>query len=183
MIINWYGGGCYKISASNIDIVIDPESSSGTGGRLKSDLIIKTESFLPLDIKTLQENEIIIPGEYEISGVKITGVETSSDKSLRVAYRIVVDDLNLAFLGDISAELDTNALDVLGDVDILFVPSKSISGKIIKSIDPSIAVSGWGDPKILMSETGQKPEPMEKLVIKKKDLESEEGFRLVVLKQ
>jgi hypothetical protein len=188
VIINWYGGGCYKISASDADIVVDPSSSSGAGGRLKGDLVLKTAIPVPLELGKIEENEISIPGEYEISGVKIRGVavpsgENSPSGMQKVAYRVVVDGLNLAFLGDIDAELSEKALDILGDIDILFVPSNKNSGKLIKSIDPSIAIPGWGDPKIVMAETGQKPDPQEKLVIKKKDLEAEEGFRLAVLKQ
>lgn len=188
VIINWYGGGCYKISASDADIVVDPSSSNGAGGRLKGDLVIKTRATLPLDFGKIEENEITTPGEYEVSGVKIRGVALPSDGNppaggLKTAYRLVVDGINIAFLGDVDAELGEKALDVLGDIDILFVPSNKNSGKLIKSIDPSIAIPGWGDPKIVMAETGQKPEAAEKLVIKKKDLEAEEGFRLVVLKQ
>jgi hypothetical protein len=188
VIINWYGGGCYKISASVADIVVDPSSSSGAGGRLKGDLVIKTRVPLPLDMGKIGENEIAVPGEYEISGVKIRGVALPSGGDspigeLKTAYRMVVDGINIALLGDVDAELGEKALDVLGDIDILFVPSNKNSGKLIKSIDPSIAIPGWGDPKIVMAETGQKPDQLEKLVIKKKDLEAEEGFRLVVLKQ
>jgi len=184
VIINWYGGGCYKISASDADIVIDPSSAPGTGGRLKGNLIIKTSVPVPLELGEIGESEIATPGEYEISGVRIRGVAVPSDaKTLKTAYRMAVDGINMAFLGDMDAELGEKTLDVLGDIDILFVPSNKSSGKLIKSIDPSIAIPGWGDPKIVMAETGQKPEPAEKLVIKKKDLESEEGFRLVVLKQ
>ena len=185
MIINWYGGGCYKISASDADIIVDPQSSPSTGGRLKGGLVLKTEETLPIDFNKTAENEITIPGEYEISGVKIRGVALpSSGDSIRSAYKILLDGLHLAFLGDVDDELSEKVLDVLGDVDILFVPSKTVSGKIIKSIGPSIAIPGWGDSKIVMAETGQKPDPQEKLVIKKKDLEEgEAGFRLVVLKQ
>jgi len=184
VIINWYGGGCYKISASSADVVIDPQSSSSAGGRLKGDLVIKTETSFPIDFGNIADNEIIIPGEYEISGVRIRGVALpASDKNIKSAYRILLDGLNLAFLGDIDAELGEKELDALGSVDILFVPSKTVSGKIIKSINPSIAIPGWGDPKVLMAEIGQKPDTQEKLVIKKKDIEEAEGLRLVVLKQ
>jgi len=185
VIINWYGGGCYKIQASGADIVVDP-STSPAGGRLKGDLIIKTKTELPLDINGLSDTEISVPGEYETSGVKIKGVaiptEDSRENVLKTAYRIEADGLSIALLGDVSEELSEDALDDLGDIDILFVPGKPISGKLIKSIDPAVAIPGWGDPKVVMNETGQKPESTEKLTIKKKDLEAEEGFRLVVLK-
>ncbi len=186
VIINWYGGGCYKISASSADIVMDPSSSNGISSRLKSDLVIKTQSFLPLDIGAVGINEVVMAGEYEIQGVKIRGVQVASAPSsnkeyMQTVYKIVVDDISLGFLGNISTELDEKTLDELGEIDILFVPSNNIAGKLIKSIDPHIAIPGWGDGALVMAEIGQKPDALEKLVIKKKDIDSQEGFRLVVL--
>jgi len=186
VIINWYGGGCYKISASSADIVIDPSSSNGISSRLKSDLVIKTQSFLPLDIGAVGINEIVMAGEYEIQGVKIRGAQITSTlpsnkEYMQTVYRIVVDDISFGVLGNISSELDEKTLDELGEIDILFVPSNNIAGKLIKSIDPHIAIPGWGDGSLVMTEIGQKPDALEKLVIKKKDIDSQEGFRLVVL--
>jgi len=186
VIINWYGGGCYKISASSTDIIIDPSSSNGTGNRLKGNLIVKTQFFIPLDISSISKDEIIMAGEYEIQGVKIRGVQVASAPSsnkeyIQTVYRIVVDDISFGVLGNISTELDEKALDELGEIDILFVPSNNIAGKLIKSIDPHIAIPGWGDGALVMAEIGQKPGALEKLVIKKKDIGSQEGFRLVTL--
>ncbi|MCK9187399.1 MAG: MBL fold metallo-hydrolase [Candidatus Colwellbacteria bacterium] len=87
-----------------------------------------------------------------------------------------------AFLGNISAELSEKALEALGEIDILFVPSNDIANKLVKSVDPKIVIPGWGDPKKVMADIGQKPDPQEKLVIKKKDFEEIEGLRLIVLK-
>ena len=184
MIINWYGGGCYKISTSSADIVIDSYSSNGVGNRLKGDLVIKTRSFLPIDINSTSKNEIIMAGEYEVLNIKIKGIQITSASPtnyIQTVYKIVVDDIGLGFLGDISTELDEKTLDDLGEIDILFVPSKNIASKLIKSVDPHIAIPGWGDPEKVMTDTGQRPEVLEKLVIKKKELQAQEGFRLVVL--
>ncbi len=183
VIIHWHGGGCYKVTSSAGDIIIDPHSSSSSGSRLKGDLVLKTYISLPLDISALKDEEVVIAGEYEISGIKIKGIQVFSDDTrLQTIYKVIVDDINLGFLGDINFELDEKTLDDLGEIDILFVPSNNIAGKLIKSVDPNIAVPGWGDPQSVMAETGHKPEPQEKLVIKKKDFETEEGFRLIVLK-
>jgi len=182
VIINWHGGGSYKIQSSDIDVLVDP-ASGNANNRLKGNLILKTQVSLPLDIQNIPEQEIITAGEYEIKGIKIKGIQISSDgKTLKTAYRIVIDDISLGFLGDINTELNEKTLDELGEIDILFVPAKPIAGQLIKSVDPSIAIPGWGDPKIVATEVGQKPDSQEKLVIKKKDIEAEEGFRLVILK-
>lgn len=184
MTINWYGGGCYKVQSSGLNIVVDPDSSAGSGGRLKGDLVIKTKLSLPIEVGNIALDEIVGPGEYEISGVKIRGVAApSASDEIKTAYRVTIDDVRLGFLGDVSAELDENSLDALGEIDILFVPSNAIAGKLIKSVAPKIAVPGWGDPKVVTADVGQKPDPQDKLVIKKKDLESEGGFRLIILEK
>ncbi|MDD3752665.1 MAG: MBL fold metallo-hydrolase [Candidatus Colwellbacteria bacterium] len=182
MIINWYGGGCYKMQASGVSIVTDPDSS-GSGNRLKGDLVIKTEAPVFADINNVVENEISTPGEFEISGTKIRGTAIPAGKGIiKTAYRVEVDDMAFGFLGNVSAELSEKALEALGEIDILFVPSNDIANKLVKSVDPKIVIPGWGDPKKVMADIGQKPDPQEKLVIKKKDLEEIEGLRLIVLK-
>lgn len=182
VIINWHGEGCYKISASDATIIVDPHFSNGVGGRLKGDIVIKTTVSLPLDISTIEESVIIMAGEYDALGVKIKGTQVfSDDANLKTIYKAVVDGISFGFLGNIDFELNEKALDDLGQIDILFVPSNNMSGKLIKLISPNIAIPGWGDPAIVITETGQKPEPIEKLVIKKKDIEANEGFRLIVL--
>lgn len=183
VIINWYGGGCYKITASNADIIIDSHSSP-SGNRLKGDLVIQTEMSHPIDLTKIVNNEITMPGEYELLGVSIKGASIFTDeKQLKIIYKIKVDNINIALLGNINTELTEELLDMLGDIDILLLPSNSTSGKLIKSIDPYIAIPGWGDPKIVITETGQSPEAIDRLVIKKKDIETDKGVQLVLLKQ
>lgn len=179
MIINWYGGGCYKIQASGFDIVIDPESSQ-SGSRLKGNLLLKTTSSFPV---TEKENEIAGPGEYEISGVVVRGSATSesSSKEIKTAYMVYADGIRLGFLGNISSDLDEKALDALGEIDILFVPSNSYGAKLAKSIEPKIVIPGWGDPKKVALDMGAKGEPQEKLVIKKKEVDEIEGMNVIVL--
>jgi hypothetical protein len=167
-----------------MNIVVDPDTSAGSGGRLKGELVLKTRVPAPVDINNVVEGEITVPGEYEISGVRIKGVMLPSDgDELKTAFRVVVDDLALGFLGNASSELSEKVLESLGEIDVLFIPSNDISGKLVKAVAPKVAVPGWGDPARAMADIGQKPEPQDKIVIKKKDLESEEGFRLIVLKQ
>lgn len=183
VIIHWHGGGCYKVSSSTANIIIDPHTVNGAGSRLKGDLMLKTNIALPIDVDMHQSDEIVIAGEYEISGVKIKGIQVfSSASSIKNIYKVIIDNINLGFLGDIDFELNENTLDELGEIDILFVPSNNMASKLIKLVEPNIAIPGWGDPQVVITAIGHKPEPQEKLVIKKKDIEIEKGFRLVVLK-
>ncbi|MDD5098911.1 MAG: MBL fold metallo-hydrolase [Candidatus Colwellbacteria bacterium] len=180
MIINWYGNGCYKVQASGFDIVVDPDSSQ-SGSRLKGNLILKTSSPFPIIEK---ENEIAGPGEYEISGAVVRGsvAPGSSREKIKTVYRVVADGIRLGFLGDISSDLDEKALDSLGEVDILFVPSNPHGAKLAKTVEPKIVVPGWGDPKKVALDMGAKTDAQEKLVVKKKDMDEVEGMSVVILK-
>jgi L-ascorbate metabolism protein UlaG (beta-lactamase superfamily) len=191
MIINWYGGGCYKIQTPNFNLVIDPETSTSAGGRLKGDLVLHTlKSDIDADSKTEEKNfppkegEIFGPGEYNIGPVKIKGIMVSKEsgpKQIKTAYAVEFDEIKMGFLGDILSPLKEEELDDLDGIDILFVPAKSAEAmRYVKSVDPKIVIPS-GDAKELASELGQNVEPQEKLVIKKKDLEAEEKTRLVVL--
>lgn len=183
MIINWYGGSCYKLSTPDFAVVVDPESS-GSGSRLKGDLTIKTESDLENAVQNTETNLISGPGEYEFSGVKIRGQRYGGEKGvIFTTYKVVFESIRFGFIPTSLGELSEEAADVLSDVDVLFVPASDVGLKIVKRIAPKIAVPGEGDVKKFVSGLGREVEPEEKLVIKKKDLDSIEGIKVVTLKK
>lgn len=181
MIINWYGGGCYKIATPDFAVIIDPESS-GSGSRLKGDLIIKTESKLKESVSNKEADLISGPGEYEFSGVKVRGErEGGSGDSLLTAYKVTFEDIRFGFVPAGSVELTEEAADILSDADILFVPANDFAVKLAKRIAPKIVIPGEGNQKKFASDLGRESEPEEKLVIKKKDLDVIEGIKVVIL--
>ena len=191
MIINWHGGGCYKIETSGFDLVVDPQTSP-RGGRLKADLILQTKTPFPLPAEEVFSNKKIVgPGEYEIGPIKIQGVQIklSSEekpeektKSIQTAYRVLLERISFCFLGEIDNDLNEEALEDLGEIDVLFAPVNKKALNYIKIIEPKIVIPGFGDPEKLKVDLAQKTEPQEKLVLKKKDLEEEGGSHLVILK-
>ena len=101
------------------------------------------------------------------------------------------DDIKICFLGAISKELPAEARGMIGNPDIIFVPvgSSTLSPKdaykLAVSLEPSIIIPMDYEPadlKAFLKEGGEeKVEAIEKLTIKKKDLEGKEG-EIVVLK-
>lgn len=187
MIINWHDGGCYKIETPSFSLVVDPQTSP-RGGRLKADLILQTRTFLPLQVEEVFFNKKIIgPGEYEVGPIKIQGHQikpTSEEKakSIQTVFKVLFEGINFCFLGDTDNDLSKEALEDLGQVDVLFVPVGKKALNYIKIIEPKIIIPGFGDPEKLRVDLAQKTEPQEKLVLKKKDIEEESGSRLVILK-
>ena len=187
MIINWHDGGCYKIETPGFSLVVDPQTSP-RGGRLKADLILQTKTSLPLLAEEVfSDKKIVGPGEYEVGPIKIQGVQIKSTseekaKSIQTVYKVLFEEINFCFLGDIDNDLSKEALEDLGQVDVLFAPVSKKAQSYIKIIEPKIIIPGFGDPEKLRVDLAQKTESQEKLVLKKKDLGEESGSRLVILK-
>ncbi|MBI5139952.1 MAG: MBL fold metallo-hydrolase [Candidatus Vogelbacteria bacterium] len=149
------------------------------------------------------------PGEYEISStyIKGFGIREEVDKEtsparlmaskINTIYSVLFEDVNICHLGALSVpEISSEIKEELGEIDILFVPvtgggliSASLAAKIATSLEPKIVIPVHGDErgpqapalKAFLKETGSEDvKPVEKLTIKKKDLEIKEG-EVVVL--
>ena len=206
MIINWYGEGCFKIQTGGLILVSDPfESKIGlTPPRGKFDVVLKT--LIPWTSAPGQPiNESFVihgPGEYEIKGIAVQGfplVKESSEKFSKTVYKVNVENLTLGFLGHLSEELSAEAFEALTDSNILFLPAggkpfinQEKLTKLIKQLKPKIVVASFfkipklkrvtSDWKKLANEMGQKPEVMEKLTVRKKEVGEQKGTKLVILK-
>ena len=156
----------------------------------KANLILETRAKLPIKFP-LSPEVVAGAGEYEVAGVRVKGASLGSDSgALRTAYATELEGIRLAFLGELTEEPASDALDRLGAVDILFfeaepakLKTKQLVG-LVKQIGPKIIVPlGDKTAKLLAEELGQKVKAEEKLVIKRKDLEKEEvANKLVWLK-
>lgn len=171
MVIKSIPLGGMNCQFSDIVLLVDPAS------QMKGDIILKTKAEFPL--KPYSSEVINGPGEYEISGIKIRGVNIDKETApdfLRTAYLVEMDGMRLCFLGALNSELSEDVIDKLGEVDILFVPTGKncidVKGAnaLIKQIEPKIVIPTNPDIKDLAEEIGQKPEFQEKLAIKRKDL-------------
>ena len=148
------------------------------------------------------------PGEYEIKEVYIQGIHSWHDEEggqklgENTIYTIEVEDLKLCHLGGFGQrELSASQLEKIGNVDILMIPvggvstiDSKVAQKIISQIEPKIIIPMHyelprlkakakleGLDKFLKIMGVKQIEPLNKLLIKKKDL-SEEEMRIVVLK-
>lgn len=173
MVINYCGEKCFKIQSGKLSIVADPLP------RFKGDIVIFTSPEASQKEWPTAPNEVLGPGEYEIQETEITGIPA---KNGTATYLVKTEEMRLGFLGEMPESPEPGFLDKLGEVDILFAPAET-SAKIIKQIQPKIVVPSYKKPdqlKEFLKEIGQKSEPQEKLVIKKKELTS--GTKVVVLK-
>lgn len=208
MTIQWYGEGCFKISAGPLTIMTDPnEKESGLAKpKFKADIVIKTKLKPPTPNEAVKRDidqtthEILGPGEYEVKGVPIKGwalKNSSSNGSLKTVYKLRFEDVTLGLLGEISNFADPSIVEEMGDIDILFVPAGNSgllevkdAAKIVRQIEPRLLipthfkVKGLNrkaeGPENFLKEIGIKENPIDKLTIKRKDLS--EKMQVAILK-
>lgn len=212
MIITYLGRSCFKLQdklgADGVTLVTDPfDKSVGLKvPNFEADIVTVSHDHVDHNnAGALRGNPFVIdgPGEYEIKGVMIQGVETFHDdksgaeRGANIAYRIEIDDVVVAHLGDLGHALTDEQLEQLGNIDILLIPvggKHTIDAKkaaeVISQIEPRVVIpmhyrtsdSGAdldGTEKFL-KEIGTQPRSEEKLKISKKDL-PQEGMDVVVL--
>ncbi|MCI0542235.1 MBL fold metallo-hydrolase [bacterium] len=149
------------------------------------------------------------PGEYEVNGVTVRGfgVKTRYDgeETWNTIYMLSLEDMKLCFLGALGTkELPHEAKEHIEDIHIVFTPiggqeeGKEKDGGVLgpeesyklaielgaKIIIPMHhdGASGEKNLKTFLKEGGMEKsgEPMDKLVIKKKDAEGKEGEIMVL---
>jgi len=212
MVITWYGQSCFKITSGDLTIAVDPFSKEIglTPPRFKADiLLVSHEHYDHANVETIPEGAFVIrgPGEYEVKGVYIRGVETFHDKAqgkergLNTAFLIEAESIRILHLGDFGEkEVRGSVSDEIGDVDILLIPvggtytiDEEDASRIVKQIEPRFAIPmHYKIPGLKINLSGVEPflkemgaakvVAQEKLVVKKKDMEEEGKTEVVILK-
>lgn len=208
MMITWYGQACFKIETQGTTLAIDPFSKELglSPPRFKTDILFVTHEHFdhnnrePFPEATLIEG----PGEYDVKGIAVRGIQSFHDdingaeRGMNTIYRIEAEDMTLAHMGDFGqAQLTGEQREALGSIDILMIPVGSVytidaetAARITTLLEPRIVIPmHYALPKLtaklesvegFLKEIGQKPEPLPKLTIKKKDL-GEDGIKVVAL--
>ena len=159
MEIAWHGYSCFRLTERNsASIVTDPfnKSIGLASPRLKADVVtISHDAPGHSNSDNVKGARTITgPGEYEIGGAFITGVNTSSNKqeensetSPNTAYVIDYDSASVCHLGDMNAIPSQTQIEALGTVDVLLIPvgggkglNAAQAAEIISLIEPSIVI-------------------------------------------
>jgi hypothetical protein len=172
MIVSFLGAQSFKISQGDLSLVTNPNS------KISADVTLFTGNAS----ETSEKSGFVVngPGEYEVKDIFIKGFLIKEDV-YKTSYAATFEGIKLGFIGGIQP------LDI-EDVDILFVPvgnDPAGAYKFAVSLEPAMIIPMDYDEKSLsqfLKEAGQKVEAIDKLVVKKKDLEGKEG-EVVVLKE
>lgn len=206
MIITYYGAEFFKIQLGDTVIGIDPiaKDSKYKSGRFAADIALvsaRHKDFSGAESLSLGGKTPFVidgPGEYEMKGVSIRGFLSKTGyegrEGINTIYLISLEDMKLCHLGALSdTELGSEAKEQLEEIDVLFVPvgahgliTPEQAYKLCVELESKIIIPmHYGtDGKALnmfLKEGGaEAAKPIEKLTLKKKDLEGKEG-EIVVL--
>ena len=95
------------------------------------------------------------PGEYDFSGIAVTGIGQNEDST--VSYVLHVDHLGIAFISSPLQDWSGHDIETLSTVDILVIPAgpAKLVQKLVEDLDPRVLVVFPGKNPEHMSETLQ----------------------------
>ena len=157
MEITWYGHACFRLKDRTATVLTDPyDKSLGLSlPRPRADIVTvshnsphhnATQNVKP-DFKVIDG-----PGEYEIGGTFVTGVQlyppkNSSASAKNNVYVIYLENLAVCHMGDINHIPTQSQVEGLGSIDILLVPvgghnalNAAQAAEVISLIEPYIVI-------------------------------------------
>ena len=214
--ITFAGQSCFEILVSNgkdhqATIVIDPfdEKIGLKVPNFSADIALVSHGHTDHNnISAIKGNPFLIesPGEYEVKGVFVQGIDSFHDDSQgkergkNTIYMIEAEDMRFCHLGDFGQkQLTDEQLEKIDKVDVLMIPvggTFTIDGheaaKVIGQIEPKIVVPMHyalpklkieldGGEKFLKAMGKNSVVPQDKLVIKSSALPKEGAMEIVVL--
>jgi len=213
MQIFWHGMNCVRIEAAHGDksatLVTDPYGSE-TGLRFPRTLAPEVVALsyqdkkrFPLDGFTNQPFVVADPGEYEVSGIFVYGIELKKPEEkypFGLFYHFAIEGMAVGFLGGLNRVITEEEVGKLENIDILLLPvggGSCLSAKqaveVVNLIEPRMVIplnfqieglkEKLGTVDAFIKELGvQKRENLNKLKISRKDLPADE-LTVVVLER
>jgi len=208
MVITYHGGECFKISQGDLTLAFNPpaKDSALKVSKFGADIVLVSldhPDMNGIETASLGDKEPFViqgPGEYELKGVAVRGFASESnyggEKSLNTIYSVLLEGINICFLGAFGGDsLPQAAKQELDNIDILFLPiggegvlDYAAAYKYAVQLEAKIVIPmhygsiGQKDAlKLFLKEAAaESVQPIDKLTLKKKDIEGKEE-EIVVL--
>lgn len=203
MIITHFGRQHFKLTVGDLTVAINPVSKGGKGKVTKygADVTLITTNhpdYNGAEQTTHGEKTPFVvrgAGEYEVKDIFIKGFNTvtkltngKNEKEYQnTSYVFTVDGIRITFLGALAQTLSPEHKEIIDETDILFIPvghdefllNAYDAHKLLVTLEPKLVIPMDYDEQslpIFLKEAGaEKIEPVEKLTIKKKDIEGKLG--------
>lgn len=209
MVITYHTAECFKISFGDTTIGCNPISKDSTRlkqVKFGADIVLQSLNHPDLNgVESMAYGErtpfaVVGPGEYEIKNVIIHGFPTVSHygggERVNTAYLFSLEGMKLCFLGALGEKkLPAELKERSDEIDILFVP---IGGEGVLSPEEAHELAVELEPRVIIpmhyGEVGMKDaldlflkeegtesvQTLDKLTIKRKDLESKNNEIIVL---
>jgi hypothetical protein len=201
MIITYHGELFLKLQTGDTVIAVNPiaKDSGKKVTRFGADICLVSAK-LPIcngfDQVTLGGKELFVinsPGEYEKNGITFKAIESTFDylgeTKINTSFVFNFDNMKVCVLGIVQQKLPAEVRDEISSCDILILPllegenfsylSPSLAESVAVSLEAKIVIPvGYNEKTlpIFLKEAGATNVlPIEKLTIKKKDLENKDG--------
>jgi L-ascorbate metabolism protein UlaG (beta-lactamase superfamily) len=199
MIITHYGKEHFKLQVGDLTIAVNPVSKDGKGKIAKygADITLITTNHPDYNGADQTEHGGKVPfvikgaGEYEVNDIFFKGFSTvtklkegKTEKEFQnTSYVFTFDGIRITFLGALSEILKPEHKSIIDETDVLFIPVGSDefllnpydAQKLAVSLEAKLVIPMDYDEQslpVFLKEAGsEKVEPVEKLTIKKKDIE------------
>ncbi len=206
MVIQKVGGFCFKISAGDTTIAINPPSSKSKHkvSKFGADIVlvsIPETDWNGVETATHNNKEPFVisgPGAYEVGSVLVSGFATESGYGDVVSevgntiYIIEMDGIRVLALGALaSPKLSSDVRSELDDIGIVLVPidgstlDPKEAHELVTSIEPNVvipyAVGGEKDMLAFLKAEGQSAlKPVDKFTVRAKELATMDGDVVVL---
>ena len=163
MEITWYGHSCFRLTERNFaTLVTDPFDSKAIGYeplKLKAEIVTVSHAapgHNNVDAVKGVTHTITGPGEFEIGGVFITGVQTDGSASAKkknsngarnTLYVFDYDGITVAHLGDLQQVPTQAEIEALGTVNVALVPvggggglNAAKAAEVVSLLEPNIVI-------------------------------------------
>jgi L-ascorbate metabolism protein UlaG (beta-lactamase superfamily) len=160
MEITWYGLSCFRLTERGLaTVVTDPFDNRAVGYaslKLKADIVTVSHAAPGHNFEAAVKGYtrlITGPGEYEIGGVFITGVQTNghakrgTDEPRNTLYVFDYNGVTVAHLGDLRLVPSQTEIEALGTVHVALVPvggggglNAAKAAEVVSLLEPGIVV-------------------------------------------
>jgi L-ascorbate metabolism protein UlaG (beta-lactamase superfamily) len=159
--ITWFGHSCFRLRDRAVSVVTDPYSKD-IGlllPRVRADLVtVSHDSDDHNYVKGVKSGfkALAGPGEYEVSGVFVTGLELrgerkkgkSPEKPRNTVFLFEFEDLTICHLGDLDhVPTQAQVEEALGEVDVLLIPvgggeslNAAQASEVVSLLEPHIVI-------------------------------------------
>jgi L-ascorbate metabolism protein UlaG (beta-lactamase superfamily) len=165
MEITWYGLSCFRLAERGLaTVVTDPYDNRPTGDqplKLAADIVTVSHEIPGQNhLEAIKGAPYVItgPGEYEVGGVFITGIQTGGQKGSEptretaylqnTLYVFDFDSFTVAHLGSLNRVLTQAEIEAIGTVNVALLPigaapdglNAARAAEVISLLEPNIVV-------------------------------------------